>query len=533
MKVTSALASGTLVLASALCVSAHVGRGFAVPEPHALKARSSHLHGRARMMARANPSSNADTAKIQDVTQECHPADFPNSEQLSKVYPKAGQIADIVVGDDEAGKMYEEILKSNVIPNIQPKPGVQQNMGISQKASDSYNTQEDPDCWWTATGCTKPKSKKLTEDLASCPEPHTWGLTFDDGPNCSHNAFYDFLQQKKLKATMFFIGTNVIDWPYQAQRGLSDGHDICVHTWSHHYMTTLNNAQVFAELYYTMRIIKDVVGVTTRCWRPPFGDVDDRVRAIAQALGLRTIIWDNDTDDWNIQPDGDAPSQKIESNYDDIIKQGTNGTTDSHGVVVLTHELTNNTMGEFLKEFPKIKKAYKNIVPLSACYNATSPYVEDKPTYSTFSDFTSGKIDAKGLPDPNNMKINVRSKVNIESEDKQNQAGGFSAASIKQAANGGNPDSSDSKKDSSSSSNGDSNSSSNPNGGSNSSDSSNGDSNASSNGDVKGSGSGGSDNASGDTQNKGANAKSSASSTKSLSPLMSLVVFVLLPVMLA
>lgn len=54
------------------------------------------------------------------------------------------------------------------------------------------------------------------------------GYGFDDGPNCSHNAFYDFLEENNQKATMFFIGSNVLDWPLEAQRALTDGHEICV-----------------------------------------------------------------------------------------------------------------------------------------------------------------------------------------------------------------------------------------------------------------------------------------------------------------
>lgn len=38
-------------------------------------------------------------------------------------------------------------------------------------------------------------------------------------------------------------------------------------------MTTLTNEQAFAELYYTKKVIKEVVGYSPRCWRPPFGDV--------------------------------------------------------------------------------------------------------------------------------------------------------------------------------------------------------------------------------------------------------------------
>ena len=56
-------------------------------------------------------------------------------------------------------------------------------------------------------------------------------------------------------------------------------------------MTTLTNDQVIAELGWSRKIIKDVLGVTPTFWRPPYGDVDNRVRAIATAMGLQTSIW--------------------------------------------------------------------------------------------------------------------------------------------------------------------------------------------------------------------------------------------------
>lgn len=60
-------------------------------------------------------------------------------------------------------------------------------------------------------------------------------------------------------------------------------------------MTALSNEQVFAELYYTQRIIKDVLGVTPLCWRPPYGDIDNRVRMIAAGLNLTTVVWSEDS----------------------------------------------------------------------------------------------------------------------------------------------------------------------------------------------------------------------------------------------
>lgn len=108
---------------------------------------------------------------------------------------------------------------------------------------------------------------------------------------------------------MFYIGSNVLDWPLEAQRAVADGHEICVRewgffhldllfglgtlhhqvnpprlssnflhillmtlmnpadTWSHNYMTAFSNEGVFAELWYSMKAIKLVTGVTPRCWR--------------------------------------------------------------------------------------------------------------------------------------------------------------------------------------------------------------------------------------------------------------------------
>ena len=35
------------------------------------------------------------------------------------------------------------------------------------------------------------------------------------------------------------------------------------------------------------------MGITPTTWRAPYGDVDDRIRFIAHALGLTTVLWDH------------------------------------------------------------------------------------------------------------------------------------------------------------------------------------------------------------------------------------------------
>lgn len=69
------------------------------------------------------------------------------------------------------------------------------------------------------------------------------------------------------------------------------GHEISVHTWSHPALTKLTNEQIVAELGWTRKAIQAVTGVTPTTMRPPYGDIDDRVRAIALAMGLQPVIW--------------------------------------------------------------------------------------------------------------------------------------------------------------------------------------------------------------------------------------------------
>lgn len=60
----------------------------------------------------------------------------------------------------------------------------------------------DPDCWWTYRQCDTPSNTEIPADVIEMPEPSTYGIGFDDGPNCSHNAFYQHLKDREIKATM-------------------------------------------------------------------------------------------------------------------------------------------------------------------------------------------------------------------------------------------------------------------------------------------------------------------------------------------
>ncbi|KAL4071907.1 carbohydrate esterase family 4 protein [Scleroderma citrinum] len=333
-------------------------------------------------------SSEQSEAQISDPSLECTAYSYAPVTNARSSFPTVWTVADILTSDTNAQAKFNAI--SPGIPNIAPK-GTQPASLTGNWTNFSYPST-DPDCWWTYHQCTTPKLAGLSPDTTGVPEPNTLGYAFDDGPNCTHNVFYDFLQQQNQKASMFYIGSNVMDWPLEAQRGIADGHEVCVHTWSHRYMTALTNSQAFAELYYTLKL---VVGVTPTCWRPPFGDVDDRIRYISKALGLRTIIWQYDSNDWRANT-GNITDADVDANYEALIQRVENGTFASAGTIMLTHELNNFTMAEAVKFYSQLKSAFSHLVPIGVALNITQPYVEPSPILPNFEQYISGTTTLTG-----------------------------------------------------------------------------------------------------------------------------------------
>ncbi|KAJ3863990.1 carbohydrate esterase family 4 protein [Lentinula novae-zelandiae] len=332
----------------------------------------------------ADRTTETGEAAITDPNEECSPYSYPPVVNQLSAFPSIWEAASIL-SDDSAAQAKWDSISANIPSNISVK---------TQPPASNYSS-DDPDCWWTYSLCTEPKLSGLPVDISAAPEPSTLGYGFDDGPNCSHNAFYDFLLSQNQKATFYYIGSNVADWPLEAQRALADGHEICAHTWSHPYMTTFSSEAAFAELWYSMQMIKLAVGVTPTCWRPPYGDVDDRIRSIANALGLQTIMWGYDSEDADINGQS-ITDQTVVTNYNNFITTASNGTFNFTGAIILTHELNNFTMSEAVQFYSQLKSSFQHIVPVGVSLNKTQPYVETNYSLPTFEQYIAGAVSANG-----------------------------------------------------------------------------------------------------------------------------------------
>ncbi|GAA5991745.1 hypothetical protein JCM10908_001119 [Rhodotorula pacifica] len=198
------------------------------------------------------------------------------------------------------------------------------------------NGGEDGSCWWTCGGCTR------ATDITYCPNKDDWGASFDDGPSPYTPRLLNLLQQQNVQSTFFIVGSRAISRPAMVQAEYMLGHQLSVHTWAHSSLTTLSNEEIVAELGWTMKIIRDITGVTPNTFRPPYGDIDDRVRYIALQMGLRPIIWTVvngqvfDTRDWQIAGNVVSATQAY-NNFNSFLDHAVQ--TLPHGFIVLAHDL--------------------------------------------------------------------------------------------------------------------------------------------------------------------------------------------------
>lgn len=171
-------------------------------------------------------------------------------------------------------------------------------------------------CWWTCQTCP-------ADDIEVCPTPGDWGITFDDGmetcvcvcvvinygllepeaPNTDVSVdaligptpqtppLLQLLKQQNIKATFFVMGSNVVQNAEVLKQEAADGHHIASHTWSHHPLTTLTNEQIVAEVKWNEKAVQDITGLQMKYIRPPYGDIDNRVRAVLKKLGYIVVDW--------------------------------------------------------------------------------------------------------------------------------------------------------------------------------------------------------------------------------------------------
>lgn len=127
-------------------------------------------------------------------------------------------------------------------------------------------------------------------------------FTFDDGPHPVYTQkILDLLKKLGLKTTFFVLGQNVKKYPELIRKIVTQGHVLGNHTYDHPALTTLSNEEIKDQLRRTQKAVDEALGYSypLRQFRPPYGDVNERViKAAAEVGATQVILWNADSEDW-------------------------------------------------------------------------------------------------------------------------------------------------------------------------------------------------------------------------------------------
>jgi len=149
-------------------------------------------------------------------------------------------------------------------------------------------------------------------------------LTFDDGPKGAiTESLLDGLAERGVKASFFLIGTLAEEYPGLVGRMAAEGHQVGVHSYDHlGPLTGLNRADFDAQVGRSRGILQNILGWEEYMLRPPYGSVDDGVRAWADSP---LILWSIDPEDW-----GD---RNVSREVEEVVSQARDGD------IILMHDI--------------------------------------------------------------------------------------------------------------------------------------------------------------------------------------------------
>lgn len=191
-------------------------------------------------------------------------------------------------------------------------------------------------------GTKKPEEEKIRvehirKDLD--PEKPMVALTFDDGPyDRVTNRIVKVLAKHDSRATFFVVGNRVERYADTMKNAYNKGNQIATHTFDHGDLSKMKKKQIRHELKRAFRVMKKINGENPTMLRPPYGNVNDKMR---QTIRIPMIYWNVDTEDW-----ASRNKDKILSRCKSI----------KDGDIVLMHDLYPSTAAAVEKLVPKLRK---------------------------------------------------------------------------------------------------------------------------------------------------------------------------------
>ncbi len=117
------------------------------------------------------------------------------------------------------------------------------------------------------------------------------------------------LRDAGARCTFFITGTWAKQFPNMVSAIKEEGHEIANHGMSHPHPKELPDSELEKLITDNEALLRQITGVRTVLFAPPYGEVDQRITGVAARLGYTTVMWTVDTIDWQ-RPAPDVVTQR-------------------------------------------------------------------------------------------------------------------------------------------------------------------------------------------------------------------------------
>ncbi|MBN9417956.1 MAG: polysaccharide deacetylase family protein [Candidatus Eremiobacteraeota bacterium] len=181
----------------------------------------------------------------------------------------------------------------------------------------------------------------------------TFQLTFDDGPRAGiSQPIQASLRKAGLPATFFVLGKRLAE--AGNRRPDYSGFTVASHSYDHANLLELDGVQLSAEFSKTEKQAGASGLKLARIFRAPYGSRSTRELALMKKLGLRSTLWNVDSQDW--QGDMQARPGRIASRTLALMLLHRHG-------IVLMHDVQPQTPGELARLLPLLPRLGFHIAP--------------------------------------------------------------------------------------------------------------------------------------------------------------------------
>lgn len=178
-------------------------------------------------------------------------------------------------------------------------------------------------------------------------------FTFDDGPtNSITPKLLDALAERNVKVTFFLVGRSIELFPDVAKRAFEEGHQLCNHSYSHAWFTSLNSAGIKNEVSKTNALISEIGGADKNFVRIPYGDMNSSVKSAVQAPIIQ----------WSVDPGNGNMNLSEQAMISNLLKNAKDGS------IVILHDVNQKNLNVAVTAIDALLKQGYELVTLDELF---------------------------------------------------------------------------------------------------------------------------------------------------------------------